>query len=207
MNCRRCGPWSARRGSVLSVAATMVLVLADRAEALSAWDSLLDYAHERGSIGSKAATSVFRGYTLYRHGELADAEASLRDALEELTLWGLGREGRLETAAWLAGVLRERGDLAGARRELEFVREPGDASPGARPPGRSGSPPRPARGGAVARRRGRRGGPALGRALNRGAGAADPRHCGAHRRDRASAGSRGARGALSGAPGARQGAA
>ncbi len=121
-----------RGNLVLSVAATMVLVLADDARALDAWAALVEHAHARGSIGSKAATSVFRGYTLYRHGELADAEASLRDALEALTLWNLGGEGRVEVAAWLAAVLRERGDITGARRELEAVRDPGDASHAAR---------------------------------------------------------------------------
>ena len=49
---------------VLSVAATMVLVLADREEALDAWAALLAHAHASGSLGFKAATSVFRGYTL-----------------------------------------------------------------------------------------------------------------------------------------------
>ncbi|MDA0160868.1 AAA family ATPase [Solirubrobacter ginsenosidimutans] len=117
---------------VLSVAATLVLVLADRDEALDAWAALLAGAHARGSLSAKAATSVFRGYTLYRHGELAEAEASLRDAVEELTLGNLGGEGRTETAAWLAGVLRERGDLAGARGELEAVSDRGDASHGTR---------------------------------------------------------------------------
>ncbi len=43
-----------------------------------------------------------------------------------------GGEGGVEIACWLAAVQRERGDLAGARRELEAVREPGDASQAAR---------------------------------------------------------------------------
>jgi DNA-binding CsgD family transcriptional regulator len=83
-------------------------------------------------MGFKAAVSVFRGYHLYRQGALADAETSLRDAAEAFTLWNLGDEGRTETAAWLAAVLRERGDLEGARRELEAVAERGDTSHAAR---------------------------------------------------------------------------
>ena len=97
---------------ILSSAATLVLVIADREEADDALDALLAHAHASGWMGFKAAVSVFRGYLLFRHGELADAEASLRDAAEAFTLWNLGDEGRTETAAWLAGVLRERGDLA-----------------------------------------------------------------------------------------------
>ena len=58
-----------------------------------AWAALLAHAHASGSMGFKAATSVCRGYTLLRRGELDDAEASLRDGIEELTLWDLGRRG------------------------------------------------------------------------------------------------------------------
>jgi DNA-binding CsgD family transcriptional regulator len=117
---------------ILSSAATLVLVIADRKEANDALDALLAHAHESGWMGFKAAVSVFRGYHLYRQGALADAETSLREAAEAFTLWNLGDEGRTETAAWLAAVLRERGDLEGARRELEAVAERGDTSHAAR---------------------------------------------------------------------------
>ena len=40
--------------------------------------------------------------------------------------------GRMEIAAWLAAIERERGNLAAARRELEAVSDPGDASQAAR---------------------------------------------------------------------------
>ncbi len=113
---------------ILSSAATLVLVIADRDEANDALDALLAHARATGWTGFNAAASVFRGYLLYRQGALAGAEASLRDAVEAFTLWNLGDEGRTETAAWLAAVLRERGDLAGARRELEAVAARGDTS-------------------------------------------------------------------------------
>ena len=67
------------------------------------WEAMLDHAHASGSLGFKAATSVCGGYTLLRQGELADAEASLRDGIEELTLGG-STNGRTEIAAWLAAV-------------------------------------------------------------------------------------------------------
>jgi DNA-binding CsgD family transcriptional regulator len=121
-----------RDNLVLSVAATLVLLLADRREALDAWDALLAEALARGSTAFRAAASVYGGYTLYRHGDLADAETSLRDAIEAHTLWSLGDGGSVETAAWLAGVRRERGDVAGARRELEAFPDRGDASHGTR---------------------------------------------------------------------------
>jgi DNA-binding CsgD family transcriptional regulator len=114
-----------------SVAATMIVALADRAEAARAWEALLAQAHASGSLGFKSAVSLCRGSTLLRYGELADAEASLRDGIEELTLAG-ATNGRVEVAAWLAAVERERGNLAAARRELEAVSDPGDASQAAR---------------------------------------------------------------------------
>ncbi|MDA0160817.1 AAA family ATPase [Solirubrobacter ginsenosidimutans] len=114
-----------------SVAATIVVVLADRAEATDVWDALLTQAHVSGSLGFKSAASICRGYTLLRSGELAEAEASLRDGIEELTLGG-ATNGRVEIAAWLAAVERERGNLAAARRELEAVSDPGDPSQAAR---------------------------------------------------------------------------
>src|SRR4051794_4803376 len=121
-----------RDNLVLSVAATLVLVLADRREARDAWDALLAEALARGSTAFRAAASVYGGYTLYRHGDLADAETSLRDVIETRTLWNLGDGGSVEAAAWLAGVRRERGDVAGARRELEAFADRGDASHGTR---------------------------------------------------------------------------
>src|SRR3954464_8231196 len=65
-----------RDNLVLSVAATLVLLLADRREALDAWDVLQAEALARGSTAFRAAASVYGGYTLYRHGDLADAETS-----------------------------------------------------------------------------------------------------------------------------------
>lgn len=114
-----------------SVAAPTVVMLADRAEAAGIWDVLLAQAHASGSLGFKSAASICRGYTLLRYGELADAEASLRDGIEELTL-AAAANGRVEIAAWLSAVERERGDLVAARRELEAVSDPGDASQAAR---------------------------------------------------------------------------
>ena len=126
--------WELIRGDnlVLSVAATLVLVLADRKEALDAWDALLAHALAYGSMGFKAAASIYGGYTLYRHGQLAEAETSLRDGVEAHMLSRLGDEGLTQTGAWLAAVQRERGDLAGARRALEAAPERGDSSYGSR---------------------------------------------------------------------------
>jgi DNA-binding NarL/FixJ family response regulator len=116
----------------MSVTAILMLVLADRAEEDEAWEALLQDGRVRGSLVSKASISLWRGYALYRRGELDDAESSLRAAGEALTLWNAGAEGRVHLAAFLSASLRERGDLGGARLALEAVEDPGDASDAAR---------------------------------------------------------------------------
>ncbi|RKQ90444.1 regulatory LuxR family protein [Solirubrobacter pauli] len=126
--------WDLVRGGrqVPSVSATMVLVLADRREADAAWDEFLAQVHTSGSMWFKSAISLCRGYMLLRNGELAESESLLHDGIEELILGEAQGVGRGEIASWLAGVHRERGDLAAARRELEVVPEPTDASQTAR---------------------------------------------------------------------------
>lgn len=116
----------------LSVTAVLVLALADRDEAVDGWEALLQDARVRGSLPAKAASSLWRGHAHYRRGELAEAESSLSSALEELTLWNAAAEGGVHHAAFLSAVLRERGDLRGARRSIESVADPGDASDAAR---------------------------------------------------------------------------
>jgi DNA-binding CsgD family transcriptional regulator len=66
-------------------------------------------------------------------GELAEAEESLRSALGEFELWGYGeQQAQIYCDAFLAAVLRERGDLEGARRALENSIDPGGGDDGAR---------------------------------------------------------------------------
>jgi DNA-binding CsgD family transcriptional regulator len=117
---------------LLSFAAIKALVLADRPEADDAWKALLQDAHARGSLPAKAAISMWRGYALYRRGELADAEASIHGAFEEFALWNSGAEGPVHLAGFLSAVLRERGEPARARLALHAAADPGDASDAAR---------------------------------------------------------------------------
>jgi ATP/maltotriose-dependent transcriptional regulator MalT len=127
------GELIAADNGLLGAVAIITLTLADREEALDAWEVSLADAHRRGSLFAKSVVSLWRGFTLYRRGELADAEASLRTAGEEFALWEVGgQEVRLHRVAIMAAVLRERGDLAGARRALEEMSDPGDTSEAAR---------------------------------------------------------------------------
>jgi DNA-binding CsgD family transcriptional regulator len=127
------GDLIAADNGLLGAVAIITLTLADREEALSAWEVALGDAHRRGSLFAKSVISLWRGFTLYRRGELADAEASLRTAGEEFALWEVGgHEVRIHRVAIMAAVLRERGDLAGARRALEEMSDPGDRSEASR---------------------------------------------------------------------------
>jgi DNA-binding CsgD family transcriptional regulator len=116
---------------IFSTSAVSVLVYADREESVWAWTSLLEDAHQRGSLASKLAISLFRGNALLRRGELAEAESSLLEAREALA-WNAGAVGGVHHAAFTCAVLRERGDLTGARRALTVIDDPGDTSDAAR---------------------------------------------------------------------------
>ncbi|MDN5918158.1 MAG: AAA family ATPase [Pseudonocardia sp.] len=118
---------------LLGTTALVTLVLADSETALDAMNAAQADAHRRGSLFTKAAVSLWRGFALLRFGDLADAERSIRTGLDEFVQWGFGDVGaQVHGAAFLSAVLRERGDLPGARRALERSRDPGDGSEAAR---------------------------------------------------------------------------
>jgi DNA-binding CsgD family transcriptional regulator len=115
----------------LTVTAILTLVRADRPEADGYWEALRQESRVRGSLAAKAGSSLWRGYACLRRGELDDAHESLQNALEEFRLLGTASV-PLVHHAFLSAVLRERGDLEGARRVLEDVNVPRDASYNAR---------------------------------------------------------------------------
>ena len=119
------GELIAADAGLLGVTAIVVLALADREEAVEAWDASLADAHRRGSLFAKKSVTLWRGFTLYRRGELADAEASVHDSAEG-QLWGIGAKGRHYHDAILSAVLRERGQLDAARSVLERSTDAGD---------------------------------------------------------------------------------
>jgi len=116
----------------LSITAILTLVRADRPEADDAWEEVLQESRVRGSLLAQAGNSLWHGYAFLRQGELDDAQESLQNAFEEFRLWGSGAVLSPHHTAFLATVLRERGDLDGARRVLEGVEDPHDASDAAR---------------------------------------------------------------------------
>jgi DNA-binding CsgD family transcriptional regulator len=106
-----------------------VLVLADDDSAPAVWDAAMSAARRRGSLYAICAVNIWRGWTWLQRGELAEAEASLREAHEQLhDLFEPDSHSVAYGAAHLARVLTERGDLAGARAALATCGTPNPAS-------------------------------------------------------------------------------
>jgi len=104
---------------MLGLAAIVALVMADRDEADAAWDDALAVAHRQGSLFSLSTISLWRGFTMNRRGELAEAEELLRNGLDEGSLYGYAGMPILGGRAFLAETLLERGDRDGAWRLLD----------------------------------------------------------------------------------------
>jgi DNA-binding CsgD family transcriptional regulator len=127
------GDLIAADNGLLPTCAITTLVFADREEALDWWGVARKDAYGRGSLFAISSLSLWWGFTQYRRGELADAEESLRTAVGEFRLWGYGeQQAQIYCDAFLAAVLRERGELDGARQALERSLDPGGADDGAR---------------------------------------------------------------------------
>jgi hypothetical protein len=111
----------------MTIVAAGVLVLADQDEVLAVWEAAMAEAHRVGSAFAVCGVDLWRGWTWLQRGELAEAENSLRAALEGTLLvedqYGVGMD---YVSAFLSRVLLERGDLAAARTALA---NRGDPSP------------------------------------------------------------------------------
>jgi DNA-binding CsgD family transcriptional regulator len=127
------GELIAADNGLLATCAITTLVFADREEAVDWWEVARTDAYRRGSLFAISSLSLWWGLTQYWRGELREAEESLRTALDEFALWGYGeQQAQIYCDAFLAAVLRERGDLAGARRALEHSLDPDGEDDGAR---------------------------------------------------------------------------
>ncbi len=112
------------------VAAIVVLTMADRDEALSAWEELLGLAHRRGSLLGTLSVNLWRGGTLLWRGDLREAELSLEAAQENFAAWGRARSRETYGPAFLGMTRVLRGDLAGARAALSAGQADDDGSKG-----------------------------------------------------------------------------
>ena len=113
------GELIAADNGLLPMFSIATLILADHESVMDAWEQMLAAAHSSGSMFGITTIHLWRGYTLFRRGDLAEAEESLRDAVVSFPRYGYGESGLAYNAAHLGSLLVERGDLAGARRELE----------------------------------------------------------------------------------------
>jgi DNA-binding CsgD family transcriptional regulator len=115
----------------MAVAAAGALGLADRDEALSACDAMMTGARRLGALIGVTSVNVWQGFTWLRRGELAEAEAVLRQALDGIALMEeQNGAGKAYAVGFLARVLVERGDLVGARAALASCPEQSPASDG-----------------------------------------------------------------------------
>ena len=106
------------------VPAAAVLAVAESDEGLRAFDALLENAHRSGLFAALTA-DLWRGWALMVQGDLAEAEQSEREALDETRLWGSALPVANYPVAFLALIQVERGDLAGAADTLAGSDDPG----------------------------------------------------------------------------------
>ena len=123
----RDGELLAADAGLFGVIAISVVAWADREEAIEAADAASAEAHRRGSLFTSAAVGLLRAFIHFWRGELVDAEEQLRAGAGDGRAWGVEQTGKGYSDATLSAVLRERGDLAGARAALAGWRDPGDA--------------------------------------------------------------------------------
>ncbi len=127
------GELVAADNGLLATSAITTLAFADRPEVIDAWESARADAHGRGSLFAISSLDLWFGCTLLWRGELADAAASLRSALDGFALWGYGRDqAQIYCDALLSAVVREQGDLLAARTALEHTDDTGGDDDGAR---------------------------------------------------------------------------
>jgi DNA-binding CsgD family transcriptional regulator len=105
------------QGYIVAVAVLMSLDELDTAVRL--YTELLELARRQGSAFAFAHASSFRGFALLRRGDLPEAEADARAALDVTLPLGF-------TYAHLAEVLAERGELAEAIQTLDLAGMPED---------------------------------------------------------------------------------
>jgi DNA-binding CsgD family transcriptional regulator len=122
------GDLIARDNGPIPIGSLTTLTLADRDEALELLDAAFAHGHESGSVLTMGGTHFWRGFLRLRRGDLAEAEALLRAAITLTDAWGFNTLGRRYPYVFLGATLLARGELAGARRELERFPDGGDSS-------------------------------------------------------------------------------
>ena len=111
------------------VVATVVLVAAERPEAMDVWERALARSHRQGSMFGVLTVHLWRGFTELRHGELPAAEDSLRAGIEQISLLG---GATLDYAhGLLCSTLLARGQTDAAEEALYGIPRPEGTGDGA----------------------------------------------------------------------------
>ena len=111
------------------IVANVVLVAAERPEAMEMWSRALARSHRQGGMFGVMTVHLWRGFTQLRHGELRDAEESLRAGIEQIVLLG---GATLDYAhGLLAQTLLEQGRLDEAEKALREIARPEGVGDGA----------------------------------------------------------------------------
>ena len=111
------------------IVANVVLVAAERPEALELWDRALGRSHEQGSMFGVLSVHLWRGFTELHHGDLEDAEESLRAGIEQISL--LGGSTLHYAYGLLASTLLARGRIEEAEVALASIERPDGVGDGA----------------------------------------------------------------------------
>jgi DNA-binding CsgD family transcriptional regulator/mono/diheme cytochrome c family protein len=122
-----------RTGNTLFwVCALIPLTLSESTHASALMEEARAEGYRRGSVFVLLSVALWTGAFLLQMGELEQAEQELRQTIQLEKLWGSSEVTNAWAVAFMAGVLGERGDLAGATELLDTVKlAPGDHSDGA----------------------------------------------------------------------------
>jgi DNA-binding SARP family transcriptional activator len=106
--------WAVDNGLFWVVAAVVRMVADD--DIGDFWNRARAEAHRRGSLFAALSVNVWQGYWHWRHGELHEALACIRAALDQHRIWGGIGIGEPYSRVIEIGCQLDRGDLAGARQ-------------------------------------------------------------------------------------------
>ena len=86
------------------------------------WNECLHDSYQRGALFGVLGSHLWLGFAQWRRGELREAMQSMANCREQHQLWGETTLGQPYVDGFAVRILLDRGDLAGARRQLDEAR-------------------------------------------------------------------------------------
>jgi DNA-binding NarL/FixJ family response regulator len=112
--------------------AQLALVMTEHESAMASWSVIRESAYRRGSLFSVLGVHGWLSFTRLRRGELDEAEEQIRESFAGHAAWfTLEPPSGNYPKGWLALILLERGDVAGAERLIESAGTPQGIGDGA----------------------------------------------------------------------------